>query len=488
MAKYDPLLKALYRQDFYSFLRRVFAEVGGNAQFQPNWHIEVIIHYLQLALEGKEKRLIINLPPRHLKSIICSVALPAYILGKNPRERILCVSYSDELASKLALDCRRIMESEWYKQVFPGTRLSAARRSISDFETTLGGGRFSTSIGGTITGRGGNYLIIDDPIKPADADSEIIRNKVNDSYGTTLYSRLDNKKDGRIIVVMQRSHENDFTGYLLASDPSFVQIKMPIVAEEEEKWTIQNRLTGQEKTFVRHPGDLLHPQRDSAAEVAQIREILGSYNFAGQYQQNPTSRGGNVIKREWLHFYNPADLERQIITGQIRPLAIRQSWDTASKMGEDNDFSVCVTGLLVDDGKVYVLDVFRDKLPLPDLIHKAEELVKQTEQKYRQWYSGSIQLLYEDVASGIGFGQAIAEKYICTPVPITPVRDKATRLINISNQIENGRCLFPSPNPAWWETFERELVSFPHSKHDDQCDALSQLLAQPPQLSILDVL
>lgn len=259
MAKYDPLLKALYRQDFYSFLRRVFAEVGGNAQFQSNWHIEVIIHYLQLALEGKEKHLIINLPPRHLKSIICSVALPAYILGKNPRERILCVSYSDELASKLALDCRRIMESEWYKQVFPGTRLSAARRSVSDFETTLGGGRFFTSIGGTITGRGGNYLIIDDPIKPADADSEIIRNKVNDSYGTTLYSRLDNKKDGRIIVVMQRSHENDFTGYLLASDPSFVQIKMPIVAEEEEKWTIQNRITGQEKTFVRHPGDLLPP-------------------------------------------------------------------------------------------------------------------------------------------------------------------------------------------------------------------------------------
>ena len=195
MENNEDLLKAIYRQDFYSFLQRVFADVGGNANFQPNWHIEVIVHYLQLAMEGKERRLIINLPPRHLKSI----------------------------------------------------SLSSSRRSVNDFETTLGGGRFSTSMGGTITGRGGNYLIIDDPIKPADSNSEVLREKVNDSYGTTLYSRLDNKKEGRIIVVMQRSHENDFTGYLLASDPSFKQIKMPIIAEEDECWTVRNRPTGREK-------------------------------------------------------------------------------------------------------------------------------------------------------------------------------------------------------------------------------------------------
>lgn len=219
-----------------------------------------------------------------------------------------------------------------------------------------------------------------------------------------------------------------------------------------------------------------------------MREILGSYNFAGQYQQNPTSRGGNVIKREWLKFYNPPELHQQIINGQVRPLALIQSWDTASKIGEDNDFSVCITGLLVEEGKIYILDVFRDKLALPDLIHKAEELIKQTEQTYKRWWSGSIQLLYEDVASGIGFGQALSEKYICTPIPITPIHDKATRLINISNRIENGECLFPNNMPVWWEAFERELITFPHSKHDDQCDALSQLLSQPPQLSILDVI
>lgn len=488
MEKNETLLNAIYRQDFYSFFQRVFADVGGNSVFQPNWHIEVIVHYLQLAMEGKENRLIINLPPRHLKSILCSVALPAYLLGKNPRERILCVSYSDELSSKLALDCRRIMESGWYRTVFPGTRLSPSRRSISDFETTLGGGRFSTSIGGTITGRGGNYLIIDDPIKPADADSDILRNKVNECYGSTLYSRLDNKKDGKIIVVMQRSHENDFTGYLLETDSSFKQIKMPIVAEEDESWTIQNRITGKEKTYYRKVGEILHPKRDSQQEVEHIREILGSYNFAGQYQQNPTSRGGNIIKREWLRFYNLPDLAQQIETGEIRPLALIQSWDTASKIGEDNDFSVCITGLRTGEGKIYILDVFREKLPLPDLIQKAEELITQANNKYRHWCNGPIQVMYEDVASGIGFGQALAEKYICTPIPINPIRDKGTRLLNISNLIENGSCLFPEDKPFWWTGFEHEIVSFPHSKHDDQCDALSQLLSNPAKLSILDVL
>ena len=486
MENNEALLKAIYRQDFYSFLQRVFADVGGNANFQPNWHIEVIVHYLQLVMEGKERRLIINLPPRHLKSIICSVALPAYILGKNPRERILCVSYSDELSSKLASDCRNVIESAWYKAAFPGTRLSSSRRSINDFETTLGGGRFSTSMGGTITGRGGNYLIIDDPIKTADSNSEVLREKVNDSYGTTLYSRLDNKKEGRIIVVMQRSHENDFTGYLLASDPSFKQIKMPIIAEEDECWTVRNRLTGKEKTYCRKVGELLHPGRDSQEEVNRMREFLGAYNFAGQYQQNPTSRGGNVIKREWLKFYNPQELHQQIISGQVHPFALIQSWDTASKIGEDNDFSVCITALNTIE-KTYILDVFRDKLSLPDLIYKAEALIKQAAQQYGHWWGGSIRLLYEDVASGIGFGQALERKWICTMVPVTPNNDKQTRLLNVSNLLENGTCLFPDNKPAWWADFERELITFPNSKHDDQCDALSQLLANPPPLGILDV-
>lgn len=487
MENNNTLLNAVYRQDFYSFLQRVFIEVGGNATFQPNWHIDVIVHHLLLALEGKEKRLIINLPPRHLKSIICSVALPAYILGKNPRERILCVSYSDELASKLALDCRRVMESAWYKAVFPATRLSPSRRSISDFETTLGGGRFSTSMGGTITGRGGNYLIIDDPIKPVDSDSEVLREKVNDSYGTTLYSRLDDKKVGCIIVVMQRSHENDFTGYLLANDPSFKQIKMPIIAEEDEVWKVRNRITGKEKTYCRKVGELLHPGRDSQEEVNRMREILGSYNFAGQYQQNPTSRGGNVIKREWLKFYNPQELHQQIISGQVRPFALMQSWDTASKIGEDNDYSVCITALYTIE-KTYILDVFRDKLSLPNLIYKAEELIKQAKQRYSKWWRGGIQLLYEDVASGIGFGQALQQKWICSMIPANPKHDKQTRLLNVSHLLENGRCLFPDNKPSWWADFERELVTFPNTKHDDQCDALSQLLANPPQLGILDVI
>lgn len=482
----NKVFDSLLRDDFYSFFRKVFLEVAGNATFKDNWHIRVVIHHLLCALEGKEKRLIINLPPRHLKSILCSVAFPAYILGKCPAERIICVSYSDELASKLALDCRKVMETDWYKRIFPRTRLMPSRRSITDFETTAGGGRFSTSMGGTITGRGGNYIIIDDPIKPSDSNSDVIRNKVNEGYGNTLYSRLDDKQEGRIIVVMQRSHENDFTGYLLETDSSFKQIKMPIVAEEDENWSIVDRYSNKEIVFHRKVGELLHPARESSAEVKHIQEILGSYNFAGQYQQNPVSRGGNIIKRDWFQFYNPDVLNQQILQGWVRPTELLHSWDTASKIDENNDYSVCITALRAE-GKIYILDVYRDKLMLPDLIHKAEELVKQDIKRYESW--GVVpKVIYEDVASGIGFGQALQEKYICQMVPVKPIGDKKSRLLNVSHLVESGNCVFPENKPSWWENFERELITFPNTKHDDQCDAFSQLLAQQPQLCILDVI
>ena len=208
---------ALLRHDFKMFVRKVFAEVSPQTKYLDNWHIDVICGELEKMLYGENTRLIINIPPRYMKSIICSVALPAYILGKFPKETVVCVSYADELAKKLAADCRRILETPWYKRAFPGTRLALNRRELMDFETTQGGGRYSTTVGGTLTGRGGNWLIIDDPIKPADANSDLLRNKVNEWYGNTLYSRLNDKNKGKILLIMQRTHEQDLTGYLLES-------------------------------------------------------------------------------------------------------------------------------------------------------------------------------------------------------------------------------------------------------------------------------
>ena len=156
-----------------------------------------------------------NIPPRNLKSICSSVALPAFLLGHNPTKKIICVSYSDDLAAKFSNDCRAVMRSDWYKQTFPRARIDKAKDTESEVRTTERGYRLATSVGGTLTGRGGDIIIIDDPIKPQDAQSKSVRDKTIQWYENTLLSRLDDKVHGAIVVVMQRLHLDDLAGHLL---------------------------------------------------------------------------------------------------------------------------------------------------------------------------------------------------------------------------------------------------------------------------------
>ncbi|MDD3150658.1 MAG: phage terminase large subunit [Candidatus Gastranaerophilales bacterium] len=466
------LLNSLLRADFKSFVIKVFNEVSANSKYLDNWHIDVICHELMNVFENKQNRLIVNIPPRYMKSIICSVAFPAFILGHNPKASIIAVSYSDELAQKLAFDCRKILESNWYKEIFPQAKLSKSKKSISDFETIKGGGRYATSVNGTLTGRGADYIIIDDPIKPMDALSDLIREKTNDWYGSTLYSRLNNKNDGKIIVVMQRLHEDDFTGYLLETDSSFKHIKIPAIAEKDENWVIKDRIGNKEKFFIRQKNEPLHSDREDLTKLFQSKEYMGEFNFAGQYQQNPMPREGGVIKKKWLQFYNETALFKSIGNGEIEVNCIIQSWDTASKIQEHNDYSVCITILRDINDKNYVLNIYRNKLVFPSLIRKIAQKYETEKEKYKR----KIEILIEDKSSGTSLIQALNKDYQLYPKAIKPEYDKETRLISVSHLIENGNCLFPAGKPHWWFDFENELLRFPKAKHDDQCDALSQAL------------
>ena len=213
------VLEAVLRNNLNLFTHRCFQTVAPSTLFLSNWHIDAICLQLERVLRGDVRRLIITLPPRGLKSICGSVALPAFALGHDPSMRIVCASYSHELASKHARDCRSVVESRWYKDLFPQTRLAKRKNSELEFETTKLGYRLSTSVGGTLTGRGGQLIIIDDPLKPADAYSETRRASVNDWYDTTLSSRLDSKKHDAIVIIMQRLHMDDLVGHVLEKDP-----------------------------------------------------------------------------------------------------------------------------------------------------------------------------------------------------------------------------------------------------------------------------
>jgi len=448
-------LKIALRHDLTSFIQRTFQTVVPAGKYQYNWHIDAISWRLRQCYDGEIKRLIITLPPRNLKSICASVAFPAWVLGRDPTRRIICASYGSELASKLARDCRTVMESPWYRQIFPTTRINRAKRAEDDFETTQHGFRLATSVGGALTGRGGSLIIIDDPIKPADAMSEIRRKSGNEWFDGTLYSRLDNKKDDVIIIVMQRIHVDDLVGYVLEKDSGWVHLDLPAIADEEQAIPI-----GPNEVHHRRIGEILHPAREPQETLDKIRADMGTAAFSAQYLQRPVPVEGNLVKWEWFQFY--ASPPAKGADGRII-----QSWDTASKAGELNDYSVCTT-CLMKGNDYYVLDVLRERLEYPALKKRVIEMARRKK---------AHSVLIEDKGSGTQLIQDLKRAKTGTrPIPIKPDGDKVTRMSNQSAKIEAGQVFLPKDAP-WLDEFKAEILAFPHGKFDDQVDSLSQFLS-----------
>src|SRR6202048_5234243 len=223
---------ALLYHDFASFAARAFRELNPRTPFLMNWHCYLIAAELSTVLPGRIRRLIDSLPPRHLKSHLASVAFPAWCLGHEPSTEILCVSYAQDLADKLSRDCRRLLASDWYQRLFP-TRLAPRHQAVPEFETTAQGSRVATSVGGVLTGRGGGLIVSDDPLKPEEALSQTQRQAANDWYDHTLYSRLNDKLTGAIVLIMHRLHEDDLAGHVLEQEPWEV-VRLPAIADDNE--------------------------------------------------------------------------------------------------------------------------------------------------------------------------------------------------------------------------------------------------------------
>src|SRR6516165_614757 len=223
---------ALLRADFASFAQQCFRELNPRSQLALSWYQDILAAKLEAVRTGRSRRVIINLPPHHLKSHLASVAFPAWCLGLNPSAQILCVSYAQELADKLSRDCRRVVTSDWYRKLFP-TRLSPQRQAMSEFETTAQGCRIATSVGGVLTGRGADIIIIYGPLKPEEALSQTQRWAANEWFDHTLYSRLNDKHTGAIILIMHRLHEDDLVGHVQAQEDWEV-VCFPAIAEADE--------------------------------------------------------------------------------------------------------------------------------------------------------------------------------------------------------------------------------------------------------------
>jgi len=454
MMRHDPrLLEALLRQDLFSFVMKSFFTLNPGEPFLPNWHVRAMCWHLDQVANGKIRRLRIEVPPRSLKSLSASVAFVAFLLGHDPTRKIITASYSADLAAKHAGDCRVILTSDWYRRLFPGTRLSPHKNQESNYETTRRGYRYATSIGGTLTGRGGDLLIIDDPLKPEDAMSEARREAANGWYSRTALSRLNNKATNAIILIQQRLHLDDLAGHVDALD-DWTVLRLPAIAEVDEDIAI-----GPGLVHNRRAGDILHPAREPAYVLEQLKRALGSATFSAQYQQCPVPADGEIVKWSWFGRYTE--------TPPRTSMKIYQSWDTASKADEHCDHSVCTTWGAVGD-QLYLLDVDRGRHDFPALKRRIIDLA-------RHWRPAA--LIIEDKAAGTALIQQLRHEHHDIPHPIafTPTEDKVTRLHAQSARIEAGHVVLPE-RAVWLDELRTELVQFPQARHDDQVDSISQFL------------
>jgi predicted phage terminase large subunit-like protein len=449
------LVNAACRTDFVSFVHKSFHWLAPSATFHLSWHICAIAYQLEQVRLGKIKRLIITVPPRSLKSIMCSVAFPAFVLGHDPTKRLIVASYNADLAIKHGNDFRMIVNNPQYGVIFPAMRISTMKNTQAEVVTTRNGFRLATSVDGALTGRGGDIIIIDDPITALDALSQKAREHVVNWYSNTLLSRLDDKQNGAIVLVMQRLHEDDLVGVLLRGSDEWTVLNLPAIAEEDKRTPI-----GDGKFHYRRTGDLLHPEREPRAVLESLRVHLGMDNFAAQYQQQPVAPEGVMIKRSWVPHYDLLPTPR---SGHII-----QSWDIASKEGAENDWSVCTTWLVYQN-RYYLVDVLRGRFDYPTL--KARVLSHAKLHK-----PGTIMI--EDAGVGTALIQDL-KKASFSVVPVKPEHDKKVRMSIQSAKFESGRVLFPKQAP-WLQDLELEIFAFPRGRHDDQVDSISQALAYEP--------
>ena len=443
------------RRDLCAFIHRSFLELNARAQFFPNWHIEVLAAKLEELRQGRCRRLIVLVPPRHLKSHAISISFPAWLLGHDPTKQILSVTYAQDLSDNFARKSRQLMTSPLYEGLF-GTRLFKGREAVSDYETTDGGYRLSTSVG-VLTGRGADIIIIDDPLKADDALSEIRRRSVNEWYDNTLRSRLNSQETGAIIIVMQRLHADDLVAHVQQHETWDV-LSFPAIAERDETYDLLTPYGC--KQIRRRCGEILHPALLSSSRLEFHRRGMTEYNFTAQYQQNPQPPSGIIVKREWIKFYEPHEKP-----GKFEQ--ILQSWDTANKDSDLANYSVCTTWGLKEH-RIYLLDVFRHRLDFPALKRSVRELAALHEANV---------VLVEDKASGTSLIQEMQAEHFSL-IQAAPVvdGDKIMRLHAQTAKIAGGFVLFPK-EAHWLDSYLLELITFPNSKYDDQVDLTVYALA-----------
>ena len=431
------------------FLKRAWHLVEPETPFIDGWHLQAICEHLEACHRGEIRNLVINMPPRHCKSLLCSVFFPVWTWINNPSKAWLCSSYSYGLAVRDSLRSRRIIQSPWFRLRFPECGIAPDQSQKGRYENVAGGSRISTTVLGAATGEGGDYLLVDDPHKVLDSTSERARNGVIDWWNQTMSTRGNNPKTAVKIVVGQRVHFGDLCG-ALEDQGGYEHLILPAEYEGSKRSTSIGWSDPRKED-----GELLWEDRFGRDEIDGLKKMLGTYAASAQLQQSPVSQDGGMIKDSWIQKYKylPERFDR-----------IVQSWDTAFKGGPGSFVCGQVWGM--HENQFYLIDQERGRWSFSETVHAIERLTAR--------HPECDEILIEDAANGPAIMDTLRSS-IHGIIPIRPDGSKQARVSAVTPLFEAAQVWIPESAP-WVDDFVVEMLQFPFGKNDDQVDACSQAL------------
>lgn len=484
-------LDSLCRESFDAFAQRAFREIEPGVEYEWNWHIECVSAHLQALYEGSlpdgKRRLCINVPPRSLKSYLASIAFPAWVMGREANSKFITTSFNATLAKEMSQKSRILIESDWYKRLFPNMRIDEKQNEKHNFWTTQRGSYYSSAIM-SVTGRGAGYVVIDDAINPKEAISDTIRNETNATIRATLPTRFNDLRNDKWLMIMQRLHEDDPTGHFALKDPRWYVLKLP--GENRTDKPIIYKLG--DKEWRMEPGELLFPQRLTRQVLDDLNTDLGEYNYAGQILQEPVPMGGGDFNVNTVQYYAPGGCKPKEMNIVI--LVDPAGGDDLNKKKKKlSDWTAMMVIGLAPDNNRYWLDAVRDRLGPTERVDTLFLL-------HRKWNTltgKSPKVGYEKygMMSDIHYieRKKREDAYNFPLVELGGSMSKEERIKQLIPDLQNGHWFFPQSLiyvdgqgrrfDLVQELITSEMPNFPRARFDDMLDAMSRVYE--PSLSMV---
>jgi predicted phage terminase large subunit-like protein len=470
---------------FDAFAERAFRVINPGVRFGYNWHVGCISDYLTACYEGEILRLCINIAPRMLKSFLVSVSFPAWVFGRQPWSKFMMTTYKSDLSKDMTQNCRAIIKDPWYQHLFPQTRISATQDEKHHFETTLHGQYYGSAIN-SVVGIGTDWLLLDDPLRPDEAASDTIRKSTNDAIRNTLFSRFNDRRTGRFILIMQRLHEDDPTGNLM-KDGGYTLLKLP--AETKTKIYIPPARSGL-PSYTMEENSLLFPQRLDRDMLDRLRVELSEFHYVGQYLQNPAPIGGGEFKETWCNFYQDGGVKPR--TMNLFILCDPAGGDEINKRKKkSSDYTAMMVVGLAPDNNYYLLDMVRDRLNPTERV----DLLFVLHRKWNDLAGKPPKVGYEKYGM-MSDTHYVLEKqkqdsYRFPLIELGGRIPKETRIRRLIPDMQQGRWWFPA-NLQYADnegrTFDlvreliySELLNFPMARYDDMIDCISRIYSDELQ-------